>query len=621
MTSSETPRASPESVNRLIKLFAEEQKTLTSIEIAEILWLAMQLEPAVPIVAEEPVLPSLPPLILPFPDFPEVEPDWNVPPPPPPTPKVNIAIPSPEVGVLPPQALPVWLADPAMLTDALSMIRALKPLLQNIAAGTGNRLDEAATVDTIARTRLCLPILKPEQKPWIDIVLIADRGSSKQICQRLVKDVARILRCYGAFRDVQVFDLEVHPTAQSPKTQPVQLRSNPDRCGHRPSELIDQRGRRIVILLSDCAGKYWWDGTLLPMLQAWGTIMPTVVWQMLPAWMWKRTALGRGTAVAMSNDIPGATNQWLNRWIQERGEVEDADQRIAVPVVTSEVRDLARWSLMVAGDRRVVTPGFLLPMQGGTVPRSRGMDEIARDRAQQRIDQQTLDAGSDITFEDAFNQALDKIARDRVQRFLELSSPLAQRLIMLLAAAPVITLPVVRLIRHAMLSEARSPLPVAEVFLSGLLLRLPGQEEHELEQVLQDDRDRVQAFEQQNPGQPDQNGLEVEQVQRDRNDLVQYDFAPGVRPILLELLPAVDTIEVINSVSAAVERRWNQFSTEDFQAFLTNPHLETPAALTGLRSFASVTAEILKPLGEAYADFVQRLQYGAGEIQIGRAHV
>jgi formylglycine-generating enzyme required for sulfatase activity len=605
MTTSGAAGAATDPVSKLIKLLAEERKNFTSIEIAETLWLAMQMEPMAKSgsdesqshdgeTSESTVISTV------------VDPDIEPPPLlPTPTPRANIAAPTPQIGVLPPQTLPVWLADPAMLTDSLAIIRALKPLLQKVDAGTGKRLDEPATVDNIARTRLCLPILAPEKEPWFDIILVVDRGSSMHIWQRLVKDVVRILRHYGAFRDVQVFDLVVNQAEQSPDDA-VQLISKPQRPAHRPSELIDQRGRRIVMVLSDCAGAYWWNGTLLPMLQTWGKIMPTVVWQMLPAWMWKRTALGRGTAVAISNDIPGVANQRLKTRVQERDEPEDADQRISVPVVTSEVRDLARWSLMLAGDRREVIPGFLLPQKGGPVPRSKGIEEIARARVQQQI----LGEGSDTDFDAAFNQELEAIARDRVQRFRELASPQAQRLIMLLAAAPVITLPVVRLIRDAMLYDAQSPLPVAEVFLSGLLQRLPGQEDRELKRMLQEESERAQAkLDRQDRVQLEVN--ESEPVQLDTQELVQYDFVLKVREVLLEFLPGVDTIEVINSVSAEVERRWNQFSNEDFRAFLTNPNVAVPEALAGLRSFASVTADILEQLGGEYAGFARQLRYGS----------
>lgn len=600
----------PDPVSRLVKALAEDQD-FTSVEIAETLWLALQIEAAT--ISEpgvEPEEPSPPPPEAPPDDLDdepsEFEPEDQDTPPSPPPPRANIAAPTPQVGVLPPQTLPVWLADPAMLTDSLAIIRALKPLLQKVDAGIGKHLDEAATVETIARTRLVLPVLKAEQEPWFDIVLVVDRGSSMAIWQRLVKDVVRILRRYGAFRDVRVFDLVVNPEA--PTEEKVRLIANPQRPGHRPSELIDQQGRRIALVLSDCAGAYWWDGTLLPMLQDWGKIMPTMIWQMLPPWMWKRTALGRGTAVAISNDIPGVENQRLKVQVQERRAPEDAHQRVAMPVVTSDLKDLARWSQMLAGDRRELTPGFLLPQQGAGVPRSKSYEAIAEERARQSV----RDEATDEEFQAAYNQALEDLARERVERFLELASPEAQRLIMLLAAAPVITLPVVRLIRDAMLYEARSPLPVAEVFLSGLLQRLPGQDIHQLEQQLAQEQElsSVDSY-----ASGETAGPELSSVTLKAQDLVQYDFAPRVRSVLLEYLPAVDTIEVINNVSAAVERRWNQVSDQDFRAFLTDPNVEVPEELSGLRSFASVAADILEQLGsEEYAQFAQELQRGTGEL-------
>ena len=571
-----TPGAASESkdlIRALVKVLADDRE-FSGTEISETLWLALQMQPVAVRGVNEPQSSAITTDDEELPADQTVEElDISALPPPPetkPAPKVDLATPAPKAGVLPPDVLPVWMADPAMLTDSLAVIRALRPLLQQVEAGTGRRLNEAATVDRIARTRLWLPVLELEREPWFDIILVVDRGSSMAIWGRLVDDLVRILRRYGIFRDLQVFEIAFDSAAEKTEDA-VRLRSHPDRPGHRPSELIEQRGRRIAIVLSDCAGQYWWDGSLLPMLQAWAKVMPTVVWQMLPEWMWERTALGRGAPVALSNGVPGAANQQLMmRWMQRQGP-EDAGHRVAAPVVTSEVRDLANWSLMLAGDRREVTPGFLLPQGGGRVPKARSIEEIARDRVAQNGD---LDSDADL--EAAIVREIEGIARDRVQRFRQLSSPQSRRLVMLLAAAPVITLPVMRLIRDSMMDGARSPLPVAEVFLSGLLKRLSGPEETEL-------------------------------------DRVQYDFVPKVREVLLQVLPEVDTIEVINSVSAAVEERWNQYSTKTFRAFLTNPQVKAPEGWESLRSFASVTADILEPLGGDYASFAQDLRRGAGK--------
>lgn len=561
--------ASKDPIHQLMSLLAEEQllfneQKLTSIEIAETLWLALKIEPAAKVVADEPQIsgredPASPPTPIAKNLASSEALDPGLPPPPPP-PKAAIATVPPKVSVLPSKALPVWITDPAMLSDPLAIIRALKPLLKSVESGGGRQLDESATVEQTARTRLCLPVLLPEKEPWFDIVLVVDRGSSMQIWQRLVTDLVGILKRYGAFRDVQTFNLEVDREAVKEK---VLLRTHSERPGHRPSELIDQSRRRIAIVLSDCAGSYWWDGTLLPMLQSWSSVMPTVVWQMLPEWMWQRTALGRGNPVALSNDRPGAANQQLITRVLSREEPEDIARRVSVPIVTSEVRDLRNWSLMLAGDPREVTPGILLPQQGRAVPKSKSIGEIAQDRVDPNLEDQNAAIAAEI----------EAIARQRVERFRSLSSPHARRLVMLLAAAPVITLPVMRLIRDSMLYEARSPLPIAEVFLSGLLQPLSEQE-----------------------------GIE--------SDLVQYDFVPKAREVLLKVLPEVDTIEVINSVSAAVEKQWNKFAQQDFRAFLLDPKIEEPEGLEGLRSFASVTADILEQLGSEYASFARQLRHG-----------
>jgi formylglycine-generating enzyme required for sulfatase activity len=583
----------PNGANRLEQLIqglAEAQQLLTegqpcsTLEIAETLWLAMRIEPTVPLVEE-----TIPPPAPPPPPSDSIvtgeEPPGGESPPitqSDSTASVDVAVPTQQVGVLPPKTLPIRLADPAMLTDSLAVIQALKPLIQNIAAMGNQRLNESATVENIARTQLCLPVMEPEQQAWFDVVLVVDRGSSMHIWQRLVCDIRRILRSYGAFRNVQVFDLAVD--VDLPLEQSVQLISQPDRPAHHYRELIDQQGRRIVMVLSDCAGVYWWDGRLLPMLQVWGKVMPLVIWQMLPAWMWKRTALGRGTAVAITNDLPGVANQRLRTRMQERQMQEreaaedDRQQRLPMPVVTSELGDLAAWSRMVTGNRREITPGFLLPRQGGMVPRLQGSEVEPT---------------------------------DRVRRFIALASPEAQRLVMLLAAAPVITLPVMRLIRDAMLADVSSPLPVAEVFLSGLLRPLAGQDTQAFEALLQQaEGDRVQELAAQDLRLPDG---EMASFQLATQDFIQYDFVAQVRDVLLEVLPAIDTIDVINCVSAVVEQRWNQVSDQDFRAFLTDPTVTVSPELSGLRSFASVTADILKRAGGDYAQFVQQLRYGAGE--------
>jgi formylglycine-generating enzyme required for sulfatase activity len=459
----------------------------------------------------------------------------------------------PPVGTLPPTALPIAVPDAGFLTEALPLIRALKPLLKRVNSTIVSRVNEAATVDRIAETDIWLPVMQADREPWFEVALIIDTSAGMTLWQRLIEDIQRLLRCYGSFRDLRVWEL-VDIDGK------IGLKSGADRSIRSPKELLTSDGRRLTMVFSDCTADYWWNGTLQPVLASWGAAMPTVIWQVLPDWMWKRTALGAGEYVSIRNRIPGATNKELNptflslRPSQRRPQRNMANSRsdlgvslvppICVPVISTDGDSIADWSCMLAGDRRQATPGFVLPASGWEKYRNR---LVAESPAQ------------------------------RLEQFRLRATPHARRLAALLSAAPVITLPVMRLIRAAMLPES-SPLPVAEVFLSGLLQRVSDQET------------------------------------TNNSELVQYDFPVATRDCLLDILPVVEAIEIIEAVSQHVAERLN-FTLVDFRALLLSPDLRAEADRYGLRAFARVTAQILRKLGGDYVALADRFEHPQDPIE------
>ena len=583
------------SVERLVSILADEAN-LTAREIADLLWLALRIQPEVEIQPEQKPETktvrqeeSIDDTVIEAP-LPVVSSK--------PIANINTSI-SQSPDVLPPNALPIWIADPPILSDTLSLICALRPLLKQVEAGISNKLDETATVERIAKTQIWVPILKPEIEPWFEVVLIVDRSTSMNLWRRLTDDITLMLKRYGAFRDLRIFDLVLEasevvlrfPEGNAARTHSEDSLSDSsednssdysgqedsphnqprERFRHDPRELIEPNGRRIILILSDCVASYWWDGKLNKIIQAWSQSMPTAIWQMLPEWMWERTALGQGDYIAIHNTIPGAINTQLETEILGLETPKDVESRAVIPVITSEAEDLRRWSRMLSGDRREVTAGFLLPQDGKRVPKAESVEEIASERFHNSLIESK---STSDTIEQPYNKAIAEIAQERLQEWRLLSSPRARRLIMLLAASPVITLPVMRLIRASMLPEI-SPLPIAEVFLSGLFKKLPQQENAKPEDI-------------------------------------QYDFITGVRAELLNFLPPVEAVEVINKISFYVAQRLNYTSLREFRAFLTNP--DTEKSEQGLKSFASVTANILERLGGDYASFARELRQGAGEV-------
>jgi formylglycine-generating enzyme required for sulfatase activity len=450
-------------------------------------------------------------------------------------------------GVLPLTALPIAVPDAGFLHETLPLIRALKPLLKRVASATVSRVNEAATVDRIAETDIWLPVMQADREPWFEVALVIDSSAGMTLWQRLIVDIQRLLRCYGSFRDLRIWQL-VYVEGE------MGLQSGSDRSIRSPKELLTSDGRRITIVFSDCTADYWWNGVMQPVLASWGNAMPTVIWQVLPDWMWKRTALGAGEYVSIRNRIPGANNQELqptflalrpSKRRQKQGAVDfSAALPICLPVISTDSDSIANWSRMLAGDRRQATPGFVLLSSGWG-----------------KFSDQPVTAPS----------------AQLLEQFRLRATPLARRLAALLSAAPVITLPVMRLIRAAMLPES-SPLPVAEVFLSGLLQKVPNQ-----------------------PAIADA-------------ELVQYDFLAEMRDRLLDILPVVETIEVIEAVSQHVADRLN-CTLVDFRALLLSPDLQAEADLHGLRSFARVSAQILRKLGGDYAVLADRFEQSPESVE------
>jgi formylglycine-generating enzyme required for sulfatase activity len=161
----------------------------------------------------------------------------------------------------------------------------------------------------------------------------------------------------------------------------------------------------------------------------------------------------------------------------------------------------------------------------------------------------------------------------RVERFRVMSSPVAQRLMGLVAASPVITLPVIRLIQETLLPQSRQ-MNVAEVLLGGLL----------------------------EPTQPPQLGVNPDEV--------EYRFVDeGIRERLLKETPVPDTVQVL---SKYIERQFNR-SLDEFVAELQVWSQSEDAALVEkTRPFARVTASVLKRKGGKYREFVEQIETRVG---------
>ncbi len=426
------------------------------------------------------------------------------------------------------------------LRQPLTLARALKPLMRRIPAGRNFVLDETATIEHIAITnaRSWLPVLRPTLEPWLDLELVVDESISMQIWRQTIRDLEKLLKNYGIFRDVRVWGMTV-------KDGKVEIRRGIGAAANKfprsTKELIDGSSRRLVLVVSDCVSSYWRDGTVTKVLEIWGNSVPTAIIQMLPKWLWKRTALGRASEVRLRGLTPGVSNQ--NLIAQEVSLWEELEEKkgVKVPVFTLEEDKAKTWAQMLSGKSSVWSLGFLFKLDAPVQENS------------------------------LFNLDYGKLsAEERVQAFRVTASPMARKLGGLLAAAPVISLPVVRLIRAALLPECLQ-VNVAEVFLGGLLKPL--------------------------------SEIKVE----NNPDEVLYEFMDGVRELLIDSMPTDRVLNVVDKVSEYVAERVG-LSLEDFAAVLRGEkEVEDSGVVGEVGYFATVTAQVLRRLGGEYEKVAEEL--------------
>ena len=433
--------------------------------------------------------------------------------------------------------------DAPSLRDPLTLARALKPLMRRIPSGTTLVLDESATTQRIASEGLWLPVLRPTLEPWLDLELVVDEGISMQIWRHTIRELERLLKNYGIFRDVRVWGL-IADNLEQVQIRPGIGATAKNQSPRSPAELIDPSGRRLVLVVSDCVSSLWRNGKVATALEIWAKQGSMAIVQMLPKWLWKRTALGRASEVRLQGLNPGEFNQKLiAKEVSLWDELEET-RGVKVPVFTLEPDKVATWAQMLSGKGSIWTSGYVFKLD--PIPVNKGRELFNLDYGQLSAEQ-------------------------RVQAFRVTASPMARKLAGLLAAAPAISLPIVRLIQRTLLKESQQ-VHVAEVFLGGLLRPLS-------------------------------------EINAETNpNYVQYEFMDGVRELLVDSVPSGYVLSVVDEVSKDVAKNLG-LSLEDFTAVLRNPQQIMDSEIArSVGYFATVTAQVLRRLGGEYVKVAEELE-------------
>ncbi|WP_229866750.1 SAV_2336 N-terminal domain-related protein [Streptomyces gelaticus] len=332
-------------------------------------------------------------------------------------------------------------AAPA-LPAPLELQRALRPLQRYHPASPPLRsiLDETATAELSARAGgLIMPVFRGVSRGEAVLQCVMDASSSMRVWDRMFGELQQIFAQLGAFRDVQMRYLHQGPDGAAAVSRSLDPAAAPL---HSADRLSDPTGRRVTVLVSDCAGPLWHSGRAHRLLHHLAAQAPAAVLQPLPQRMWNRTRLPVTHGSLSRGDGPGGAA--VLKVVEQPGTGPAVHPgALAVPVLPPVEGALAAWAKLLSGT---------------------GSGQISGAVGWVRADHPAAAAqrpGGGLS------------SLQLVSRFRATASPAAGQLAVYLAAAP-LHLPVMQLVQRTMLPHS-GPSELAEVLLSGLLSRSGGE--------------------------------------------------------------------------------------------------------------------------------------------------
>ncbi|MGW5767139.1 SAV_2336 N-terminal domain-related protein [Streptomyces tendae] len=345
------------------------------------------------------------------------------------------------------RGVPLSLGRAAPLPGALAVGRALQPLRRTWRRGTGMRLDVDATVEHYARGGPLVPLFAPRPERWFEVVVIVDTSLSMSVWGETTHALVRLLGSLGAFRTVHTWQLDWQDA--QPHVRDHCERAIPaDRV---PLHGSGAHGRRLIVIVSDCAARGWHHPRPWQLLSAWGRQAPVALVNPMPQRLWRRSALDL-PAVRATAPQAGTRNSALNyrlplRWHPRPGHRENLGPWQALPVTSLTPHSLGAWTRTLMHADPHGCDAVLIPATG-------------------RLPHTIPPGTASPALKPTDNPAV------LADAFLHTASAAAVRLAVLCSHLPELTLPLLHVLRDQAVPEAQLT-DLAELLTSGLLTVTP----------------------------------------------------------------------------------------------------------------------------------------------------
>ncbi|MFE9771693.1 FxSxx-COOH system tetratricopeptide repeat protein [Streptomyces sp. NPDC005931] len=317
--------------------------------------------------------------------------------------------------------------------------RALHQLARRVPSRDALELDEETTAEQGLADGMWMPFLRPARTPAFDLVLLADDAPTMRIWEETTARIAEAAEHSGAFRAVRAVEVTV------PRTGIATLNWTSGGAAADPAELLDGRGGRVFLVVTDGLAHGWAAPAADALLGRLARSGPTALVHLLPPHLRHRTSLYPHPAVLEAGGF-GVPNDGLAHWAPPGGPdpmrplPEAGDDSVPVPVVSLKPGSVAAWADLVTGERGVRRS--LPVVLAGTLTKGAPAPGLRAPR-------------------------LPRAAAGAVRRFFTLATPAARRLATQLAAIP-FEFDLMEQLRRRVMPET-GPDHLAEILMGGLV--------------------------------------------------------------------------------------------------------------------------------------------------------
>ncbi|WP_405620367.1 FxSxx-COOH system tetratricopeptide repeat protein [Streptomyces sp. NBC_00076] len=319
------------------------------------------------------------------------------------------------------------------------LARALHRLARRIPSRDTLELDEDTTAEQGVVDGMWLPFLRPARTSAFDLVLLIDDAPTMRIWEDAAARLAEAAEHSGAFRGVRTVRVNV------PRTGAATLRWTTGRAAADPAELLDGRGGRVFLVVTDGLAHGWAASAADDLLGRLAHAGPTALVHLLPPHLRHRSSLYPYQAVLEAGGF-GAPNDGLAHWAPPAGPdplrplPATGDGSVPVPVLSLKAGSIAAWADLVTGERGVRRS--LPVVLAGTLTKGAPAPGLRAPR-------------------------FPRAATAAVRRFFTLATPAARRLATQLAAVP-FEFDLMEQLRRRTMPET-GPDHLAEILMGGLI--------------------------------------------------------------------------------------------------------------------------------------------------------